>query len=511
VSAPSTRVRYMDWISTKSAFTRRAVAYYRHSAQDRQENSVEIQQDQVRQFAEEHGIEIVREFADRGKSGLSTDGRDAFNDMIQEYVQGEKEDFDLVLALDVSRWGRFQDTDLSAYFTGLCAKHGKEVVFTTIGFGKKNDLLHGLHLSIERYRAASYSRELSMKVFKGCAKIASQGFRAGGMPPYGFHRLLLDEQRNPVQILERGQRKSIQNQRVTLTPGSPDEIAVIKRIFRSFVQRKKSPQHIATTLNANHIPSPGGCRWSPSCVHAILTNELYVGTMIYNKTTQRLKSRSRHNPHDEWIRAEDAFPAIVDRKLFDSAQAILKATEEAHRIKYSNEDMLSRLRSMHEQYGTVRRSLITATPGMVSPATYAHRFSSLFESYQGLFSEVIEDRRARVVKDLKERVTDTQEYGDFVVLHNYVSIRILPVVQFPQGYEAGWSFTPDPRPEIDITLGVPLTNGGKYDVLGYLFFPRLMLGGREVRIATTTAEKLHLHAYTLSQALETLIGMEVIS
>ena len=212
----------MDWFNTSKTGKYRAVAYYRHSAQDRQENSVEIQQDQVRQFAKEHDIEIIREFADREKSGLSTEGRDGFNEMISDYIEGEKEAFEFVLVLDVSRWGRYQDTDLSAYFTGLCAKHGKQVVFTTIGFGEKNDLLHGLHLSIERYRAASYSRELSTKVFKGCAKIASQGFRAGGMPPYGFHRLLLDEQRKPVQILERGQRKCIQNQRVTLTHGAED-------------------------------------------------------------------------------------------------------------------------------------------------------------------------------------------------------------------------------------------------------------------------------------------------
>jgi len=56
----------------------RAVAYYRHSAQDRQENSIPIQQDQVRQFAQEHGIEIIKEFADAGKSGLDVEGRPAF-------------------------------------------------------------------------------------------------------------------------------------------------------------------------------------------------------------------------------------------------------------------------------------------------------------------------------------------------------------------------------------------------------------------------------------------------
>lgn len=501
----------MDWFNTGNSGKYRAVAYYRHSAQDRQENSVEIQQDQVRQFARENDIEIIREFADRGKSGLSTEGRDGFNEMIRDYIEGGKEAFDFVLALDVSRWGRYQDTDLSAYYTGLCAKHGKQVVFTSIGFGQQNDLLHGLHLSIERYRAASYSRELSTKVFKGCAKIASQGFRAGGMPPYGFHRLLLDEQRNPVQILERGQRKSIQNQRVTLTPGAEDEVAVVERIFKEFVEWEYSPKQIATTLNKQKIPSPGRCQWSPGSVRSILENELYAGTMVYNRTTQRLKSASHHNPKEEWIRAENAFPAIVNRKRFDEAQELIFKSDEARRIRYSAEDMLERLRRVYEEYGTVRTSLVAADAKMVSAATYAHRFNTFVGAYQHLFTEVIDSRRAEVTQTIKQLVHETEEYGDFIVLKNYVSVRIQPVVAYHHGYEEEWTFMPDVSPEIDITIGVPLSNGGKFDVLGYLFFPRLMLGGQKVKFSTTTADRLDLHAYTLSQALENLIGLEDIT
>jgi len=509
MSAPRTKgKRRMDWFNTVTESTRRAVAYYRHSAQDRQENSVEIQQDQVRQFAREHNIEIIREFADKGKSGLSTEGRDAFNELLNDYVQGGKEKFDFVLVLDVSRWGRYQDTDLSAYFTGLCAKHGKQVVFTTIGFGEKNDLLHGLHLSIERYRAASYSRELSTKVFKGCAKIASQGFRAGGTPPYGFHRLLLDEQRHPVQILERGQRKSIQNQRVTLTPGAPEETAVIHLIFAEFVHKQFPPGRIASNLNEQRIPSPGGKQWSPAAINAILENELYVGTMIYNKTSQRLKSASHKNPEDEWIRVENAFPSVVDRELFESARSRMRAAEEARRIKYSPEDMLSRLGVLFDRYGTVRPSLVAADNEMVSPATYSQRFNTFSGAYQNLFNEVINVRRAEVAALFKQHVGDVAECGDFLVLRNYVSVSIQPVVPYPYGYEDVWTFLPDRRPEVDITVGVPLSNCGKYSVLGYLFFPRLMLGGRRVNIARTTADKLDLHAYSLSQALENLIGLE---
>jgi DNA invertase Pin-like site-specific DNA recombinase len=79
-----------------------AVAYYRHSAQDRQENSIPIQREQVRKWAEAHGMNIVNEFADHGKSGLSAESRDAFNDMMDNWVK-KRDDFEYILVLDVSR------------------------------------------------------------------------------------------------------------------------------------------------------------------------------------------------------------------------------------------------------------------------------------------------------------------------------------------------------------------------------------------------------------------------
>jgi DNA invertase Pin-like site-specific DNA recombinase len=90
-------------------FAFRAVAYYRHSAQDRQENSISIQQDQVRPWAESNGGEIIHEFIDAGKSGLTAEGRPGFQDMMQNWVK-KRNDFQYILCLDVSRWGRFQDS-----------------------------------------------------------------------------------------------------------------------------------------------------------------------------------------------------------------------------------------------------------------------------------------------------------------------------------------------------------------------------------------------------------------
>ena len=110
-------------------FAFRAVAYYRHSAQDRQENSIEIQQDQIRPWAQSRSGEIIHEFMDPGKSGLTAEGRPGFQDMMENWVK-KRNDFKYILCLDVSRWGRFQDIDLSAQYSAECRKYGKEVIYT---------------------------------------------------------------------------------------------------------------------------------------------------------------------------------------------------------------------------------------------------------------------------------------------------------------------------------------------------------------------------------------------
>lgn len=484
------------WAKKEIKLTRQAVAYYRHSAQDRQENSVEIQQDQVRKFATEHGIEIIREFADKGKSGLSVEGRDEFNAMIHDYVEQEKEKFQFVLVLDVSRWGRFQETDLSAYYTGLCLQHGKQVVFTTIGFPKQDDLLHGLHLSIERYRAASYSRELSGKVWKGCAKIASGGFWAGGSPPYGTRRLLLDEKRNPVRVLEDGEHKAIHNQRVTLTVGVDEEVETIRRIFMSFGKETKDPCEIAAFLNEESIPSPGGARWTETSVLAILQNEIYAGNMVWNKTSQKMKAPSHPNPESDWIKAEDAFEPIVPKELYYLVQGIIKGRQMERNRRFSSEDMLAKLSALFERYGIVRRKLIEGTSEMVSPATYTNRFQSIDMAYQSMFKEIVIQKRNEIMNVLGQGEITVTPVDDFVVIDDLFSLSIQPIVPLPQGYDACWIFHPDQRSDVDVTIGVPLSCPKDFQILGYLVFPRLLFGNK-VRIHSENDMKMNLYGFPL--------------
>lgn len=117
-----------------SAKRRKAVAYYRHSAEDKQENSVPLQRDFVHELLKKHDIEIIHEEADEGVSGL-TANRPGFSRLFQNWILNPSApQFDYVVVYDVSRWGRFEDADEAGYYEFQCKQAGKEVVYARRGF-----------------------------------------------------------------------------------------------------------------------------------------------------------------------------------------------------------------------------------------------------------------------------------------------------------------------------------------------------------------------------------------
>ena len=198
-----------------------------------------------------------------------------------------------------------------------------------------------------------------------------------------MQRLLLDETREPVHVLEPGQRNSIQNQRVTLVQGDPAEVAIIQRIFHEFVELGYSEYRIAEGLNADGILSPGGHRWSAGMVVDRLRKEKYAGTMVYNQTTQKLQTPVRRNPPEQWVRRPGAFEGIVSYEQFARTQQLLAR----RRRKYQSEEMISQLESLYRRYGLFRSSLLRVLEDAPAPATFARRFGGLDLAFQQMYRE----------------------------------------------------------------------------------------------------------------------------
>ena len=103
---------------------------------EHQQYSTENQLDTIRAYASDNDLEIVRVYTDSGKSGLSLDGRDALQRLLGDIESGSA-DFSIVLVYDVSRWGRFQDPDVSASYEVRCRQAGVTIEYCAEQF--RND------------------------------------------------------------------------------------------------------------------------------------------------------------------------------------------------------------------------------------------------------------------------------------------------------------------------------------------------------------------------------------
>src|SRR6201746_1423208 len=202
---------------------------------EHQKYSTENQADAIREYAARRGIEIVRTYADAGKSGLKLNGRDALKSLFAD-VEAGRADFETILVYDVSRWGRFQDADESAYYEYLCKRAGISVQYCAEQFENDGSPVSTIVKGVKRAMAGEYSRELSAKVFAGQCRLIEIGYRQGGPAGYGLRRMLVDQNGVHKGRRARGEHKSIQTDRVILVPGAPVEIETVRWMYKAFVE-----------------------------------------------------------------------------------------------------------------------------------------------------------------------------------------------------------------------------------------------------------------------------------
>jgi DNA invertase Pin-like site-specific DNA recombinase len=351
-------------------------AQYVRMSTDHQRYSTENQADAIQRYAAQRGIEIVRTYADEGKSGLRLDGRDALKQLIDD-VQSGSADFTTILVYDVSRWGRFQDADESAYYEYICKRAGIRVQYCAEQFENDGSTVSTIVKGVKRAMAGEYSRELSVKVFAGQCRLIELGFRQGGPPGFGLRRRLIDQAGASKGELAKGQHKSIQTDRVVLVPGPSEEVETVRWMYRAFVGGKVELE-IAVLLNEQRLTTDLGRRWTRGTVHQVLINEKYIGNNVWNRGSFKLKKKRVRNSTDMWIRAEGAFEPIVDRPLFDAAQAIIRARSH----KLSDQEMLEALRCLLQEHGYLSGLIIDEAEHLPSSSAYQSRFGSLLRAYE---------------------------------------------------------------------------------------------------------------------------------
>jgi hypothetical protein len=355
--------------------------------------------------------------------------------------------------------------------------------------------------------AGEYSRELSVKVFAGQANLIRLGFRQGGPAGFGLRRMLVDQSGTEKGLLGYGEHKSIATDRVVLVLGPNEEVAVVREVYRQFVEIDRTEREIPDELNGRGIVTDLRRPWSRGSIHQLLINEKYIGNNVWARTSCKLKGVHVRNDPAEWIRADAAFAGIVTAVQFEAVQAIIR--ERSARL--SNDEMLEQLAGILERNGFLSGLIIDEAEGCPSSSSFRSRFGSLLRAYTlvgfspdhdyryletnrklramcpGIFQSVlagVEQIGGTVVRDpVTDLLTINREFKASVV--------ILRCFQTSIGTRR-WKLRLDNQLKPDLTVAIRMDAANEHP-LDYYLLPRLDM--REATLRLAEFNGLSLDAY----------------
>ena len=373
---------------------RRAAQYLRMST-DHQQYSIANQTAAIALYAAAHGIGIVRSFKDEGKSGTTIKGRPGLQELL-DAVQSGSADFDVILVYDVSRWGRFPDSDEAAHYEFLCKRAGITVRYCAEQFENDDSTASNLLKALKRTMAGEYSRELSVKVSAGQRRLADMGWWQGGPAPFGMRRRIVSQNGESKQTLKCGEGKGVSTDRVILTPGPSEEVETIQLVFDLYTKRRKTRHQITQILNQRKC-FWGKRPWNIMKVKLLLRNPVYKGAHAYAK-----KRDGRNLSPDQWRIREHSFPAIISERQWKRANELVR--EETKPLEDS--EMLAHLRQLWKRKGRLNSQLINAAKDIPSVEAYKNHFGSLNEAYKRIGHPVLRDLVYEHITSVIKRLQD---------------------------------------------------------------------------------------------------------
>ncbi|WP_310401848.1 recombinase family protein [Paraburkholderia graminis] len=358
---------------------RLCAAQYIRMSTDHQEYSPVFQRQAIAEYARAHSIRIVSDYEDAGISGLTFRQRPALVQLLLD-VENPKRKFSKVLVFDVSRWGRFQDVDEAAFYEYACRRAGVDVIYVAEPFANDGSPATSVIKALKRAMAAEFSREMSRKVFLGQCLNAQRGFHAGGPPGYGLQRILLDGKREQRRPLAQYEYKSVQTDRVVIGPASASEASLVRKIFEWYATQSVTGAAIARRLNEFGLRNRHGRPWQAQNIRRILRSEAYIGTNVYSRTSSKLDGKWGQVPRHDWIRVEDAFEPVVDRRVFTAVQ---KRMDSARR-KLTREEILDGLHKVIRRAGELNQATLRRYRSAPSVEQVMREFGSLYDAYDAV-------------------------------------------------------------------------------------------------------------------------------
>ncbi len=266
-------------------------AYARYSTDLQTDNSIAYQFAAIEKYCESNNLVIVDKFADEAMTGTNINRPD-FLKMRENALQRK---YDAIVIYDITRLNRNVGDWME--FHQAMTDIGVKILSPTMEIGSfynpNSFLIGGMNALIGEHFVL-VTREKTIAGLKERAKSAKFN---GGVPPYGYD---VDNKGNYVI--------------------NEDEAVIVRKIFEMYTSGNSYSEIIETANNMGYIGRRGK-PLSPGSLVAILRNDKYVGTYIYNKyqcrvMTKRLTLPIQHKD-DDIIKIDNSIPAIISKSMWE--------------------------------------------------------------------------------------------------------------------------------------------------------------------------------------------------
>lgn len=398
-------IKPVDKVYRAGLYARISVETERKREADTIGNQLQLLKDYV---SEHSDLTVFDIYSDDDISGTDF-VRPEFSRMMNDLRDGK---IDCIIVKDLSRLGR-NYLESGEYIEMVFPFFRCRFISVTDRFDTKYQQAD-ISVQLKNMANEMYAKDISRKICSTMRTIQEQGKFAGSRAPYGYrldpadkHHLIVDEETAPI----------------------------VKQLFELLAEGN-TVHFVATTMNANGIPSPGrllyergiastdhfkNSKWYMQTVRRILQDEIYLGWMVSGKFRSTYHSTGKKGsqpvPREEWIVTKGTHEPIVTEELFNKVQEYFVRMKEEHgqTAVYNSKSKKASIFKGHLRCGECGQAMFLRNKHSHGKVT-AWYYCALHENYNSSYcvkkavkKQDVEDIALKLIRTQIKLFTDARE------------------------------------------------------------------------------------------------------
>ena len=398
-------IKQVDKVYRAGLYARISVETERKREADTIGNQLQLLKDYV---SEHSDLTVFDIYSDDDISGTDFI-RPEFSRMMNDLRDGK---IDCIIVKDLSRLGR-NYLESGEYIEMVFPFFRCRFISVTDRFDTKYQQAD-ISVQLKNMANEMYAKDISRKICSTMRTIQDQGKFAGSRAPYGYrldpadkHHLIIDEETAPI----------------------------VKQLFELLAEGN-TVHFVATTMNANGIPSPGrllyergiastdhfkNSKWYMQTVRRILQDEIYLGWMVSGKFRSTYHSTGKKGsqpvPREEWIVTKGTHEPIVTEELFNKVQEYFVRMKEEHgqTAVYNSKSKKASIFKGHLRCGECGQAMFLRNKHSHGKVT-AWYYCALHENYNSSYcvkkavkKQDVEDIALKLIRTQIKLFTDARE------------------------------------------------------------------------------------------------------